>query len=85
VDGDVVDIDQMFLTATPVCLYVREFENAISIANPTNAARSITLDATWQRVDGIQETSVDTGATITAGTPISIPAYDGLVLVKPAA
>jgi hypothetical protein len=61
----------------------REFDQMFVLGNPTPTAKTITLADTWERIDGLQDPTVNDGSTIAAGAPITIPAYDGLFLVRP--
>lgn len=68
-------------------VYIREFENAYAVLNPrNNGARTITLPVNVQACPSTStsrsDPSVNTGATITAGTPISLNDRDGRVFRK---
>ncbi len=61
-------------------VFRRDFENGIAIANATPSARTIQLGGEFQRISGTQDSSVNNGRTVTS---VTIPPYDGLLLVRP--
>jgi len=60
--------------------YVRRFQNGIVIVNGPGATRSFTLDATYKRIAGAYDTTVNSGAFV-SGT-ISVPSKDGRFLLR---
>ena len=57
----------------------RRFEHAMVLVNPQSDARTVTIEAGWRRFQGRQATSVNNGTRVTT---ITIPAKDGIVLVR---
>lgn len=54
------------------------------ILNPKgNAQQSVVIPQTMKFLQGVQETTVNNGATITAGSSITIPVNEGRFLVQP--
>lgn len=56
----------------------RDFQYGISLVNPNNAARTVTVEGGFRRLEGRQDPSTNTG-TVVAG-PLVIPPRDGLIL-----
>ena len=65
--------------------WMREYDNALVLLNPTKTAKLISLAfmnslGNWKRYSGLQAPSVNNGANVTAG--ISLAGEDGLLLER---
>ena len=58
----------------------RDFENGISLVNPTESARTVTIEAGYHRISGIQDVATNSGVSATG--PLIIPSRDGIVLKR---
>lgn len=69
-------------------LFTRDFDNAFVICNATSTSQVVTLPAvtgpwtTYKKLAGAQDTTTNDGTTHAPGTTVTVPALDGLVLVK---
>jgi hypothetical protein len=64
-------------------VWKREFANGIVLWNPKgNGQQTITLDKPYYRLKGNQDPAVNSGALISAGTPITLSDRDGLILMR---
>jgi hypothetical protein len=57
----------------------RDFENGVTLVNPTEAAVRVSLAGTFRKIKGIQDPTVNDGSVVSA---VTIPAHDGLVLLR---
>ena len=60
-------------------VYRRDFDNGIALNNSSTAAQTIQLGGTFKKLQGTQNPSLNSGATVTT---VTIPAHDGLILVR---
>jgi hypothetical protein len=64
-------------------VYMREFDHGFALVNPKgNGTQTVTLPVAVHRILGTQAPSVNNGATIPAGSPITLQDRDGLILLK---
>jgi hypothetical protein len=87
---DVLDIDQVFVAKANANLIYREFDNGVSVANMSDTAQTFSTTTRWLR---ITPTGGNAGDTPNNGTQItdagggvytvSIPAWDGITMVRP--
>jgi hypothetical protein len=63
-------------------VYRRRAANGAVYVNPTSSAQNVTAYRNLRRINGTQDPAVNSGATIANGATISIPAFDGLVLLN---
>jgi hypothetical protein len=61
-------------------VYRRDFEGGVALVNATDVAVTVNLGATFRKIKGTQAPSVNDGSLVTA---VTIPAKDGLVLLRP--
>lgn len=61
-------------------VYLRRYANGLVIVNPQNFAATITIPAGYKRIRGTQVPSINNGQV--QGTVLTMPAQDGLILVK---
>jgi hypothetical protein len=57
----------------------RYFANGVALNNSTRSSQTVSLGGTFRRLTGTQDPSVNNGQTVTS---VTIPATDGLILVK---
>lgn len=58
----------------------RDFQNGIALVNSTDRAQTVDLDGDFERLHGTQDPSVNNGEI---GSTVTIPAKDGLILLRP--
>jgi hypothetical protein len=73
-------VDSVYLFAGNADVFRRDFDNAVVVVNATPTARTVDLGATFQRIGGTGQDPVNDGADV---TQVTLPAYDGIVLVRP--
>jgi hypothetical protein len=56
----------------------RDFANGVVLNNSTSSAQTVSLGATYQRLKGSQDSTVNSGASVSS---VSVPAGDGLFLL----
>ncbi|MEI8083893.1 MAG: carbohydrate binding domain-containing protein, partial [Actinomycetes bacterium] len=62
-------------------VYRRDYQGGVALVNATEAAVTVNLGETLRKIKGTQAPSVNDGSLVTA---VTIPARDGLVLLRPA-
>ena len=62
-------------------VWQRDFDRGIALVNSTDKPQTIELDAEYEKIRGTQDVSVNSGAIINR---VTIPAKDGLILLRPA-
>ena len=63
-------------------VYRRDFQHGIAINNSSDETQTVNLGGTFKRLKGTQAPTLNDGATVRA---VTIPARDGIVLLKPTA
>jgi hypothetical protein len=76
-------IDQFYVFEGAGDVFRRDFENGIILANATPVAKTIQLNGKFHRINGNLDKVVNTGEMNI--TQITVPANDGIFLVKPSA
>lgn len=56
----------------------RDFENGIVLVNPTDSSKTVHLNGTFRKIDGIYDTSFNDGRTVTS---VTLPSESGIVLL----
>jgi hypothetical protein len=64
----------------PNGVYRRNFQNGIALNNSTGAAQTVSLGGTFKKLRGTQNPTLNNGASVTS---VTIPAHDGLILLRP--
>jgi len=72
-------VDQLYLFAGTADIFRRDFENGIILANASATPQTIKLEKSYQRILGNLDTTANNGQTV---TEVTIPAHDGLFLIK---
>ena len=94
--GNPIDPPFVYGTTYQNGVYKREFEGCVILVNPpedptsdppynSDTSDNVTLPYNVRRLNNVSgegDASVNTGATITASTPIPVPEFDALFLVK---
>jgi hypothetical protein len=62
--------------------YRRDYTGGVALVNPSDAAVTVQLGGTFQKIKGTQAPTVNDGSLVTA---VTIPAKDGVILLKIAA
>ncbi|HWH15413.1 MAG TPA: hypothetical protein VNT51_11765 [Miltoncostaeaceae bacterium] len=62
--------------------YRRDFANGIAIVNPTSGAVTVTPGNAYRRLAGTQQPQINSGAAVPAGSTVTIPARDGIILLN---
>ncbi len=75
-------IDQLGLFAGSADLFRRDFDNGIILANASFSPKTFILEKPYQRILGNLDATVNNGQVV---TEVTIPAHDGLFLIKTAA
>ena len=60
-------------------VFKREFQRGLAIANATPKPRTVVVGPGYRRIAGTQDPAVNNGQAV---TQVTIPPYDGLVLIK---
>lgn len=79
-ESTTVDIDSVYVFQGNVNVFRRDFQHGIVLANATPTTRTINLGGTFQRIKGSQDPAVNNGQKVTS---VTLPPYDGLLLVRP--
>jgi hypothetical protein len=74
-------IDQLYIFAGAADVFRRDFENGIIVANASSSPQTIKLGKSYQRILGNLDAAVNNGQIV---NEVTIPAHDGLFLIKPA-
>jgi hypothetical protein len=64
----------------PSGVYRRNFQNGIALNNSTASARTVSLNGTFKKLRGTQNRTLNNGASVTS---VTIPAHDGIILLRP--
>ncbi len=72
-------VDSVYLFKGDTNTFVREFQNGMVLANASNSSKTVSVGSNFRRISGTQEPSINNGQSVTS---VSIPAYDGIVLVR---
>lgn len=62
-------------------VWEREFENGIVLVNSTDRPQKLVFDAEYEKLRGTQDKETNSGGLI---TQLTLPANDGIILLKPA-
>ncbi len=71
-------LDSAYLFKRDADVFQREFENGMVLANATRSSKTISIGPGFRRINGTQD-PVNNG---TAASRITLPPYDGIVLVR---
>ncbi len=63
-------------------VWQRNFEKGIALVNPTNQAQTITFDSEFEKIRGTEDSITNDGSIISS---VTIPARDGLIMLRPLA
>src|SRR5262249_54367320 len=63
-------------------VYRRDFDNGIALNNPTSASQTVALETTYKHLQGTQNPTLNDGSST---TKVTIPARDGVILLRSAA
>jgi hypothetical protein len=61
-------------------VYRRNFQNGIALNNSTGATQTVSLGGTFKKLRGTQNRTLNNGASVTS---VTIPAHDGIILLRP--
>jgi hypothetical protein len=61
-------------------IYRRNFTNGIALNNSTSVPRTVSFKRTYRKLRGTQNPTLNDGAAVTS---VTIPAHDGLILLRP--
>ena len=75
-------IDDIKLQEGDRNVYRRDYEGGIALVNATAAPVTVNLNGTFRKIKGTQAPTVNDG---TLCTSVTLPAQDGIVLLRPAA
>ncbi len=73
-------VDSVYLFAGNADVFRRDFDNAVVVVNATPTTRTVALGTTLQRIRGTGQDPINDGAAV---TQVTLPPYDGIVLVRP--
>ena len=73
-------IDDIKLQEGDRNVYRRDYEGGVALVNATSSAVTVNLGGTFRKIKGTQDPLVNDGSLVTA---VTIPAKDGLVLLRP--
>lgn len=72
-------LDSVYVLEGNANVFRRDFDNGIAVANATSRTRTVDLGGEFIKIRG-QQDPVNNGATVTS---VTLPPYDGLLLVRP--
>jgi hypothetical protein len=78
-EGDPVWIDSVYVFSGDANVFKREFDRGLAIANATPQPKTVIVGSGYRRITGTQDPEVNNGETV---TEVTIPPYDGLLLIK---
>ncbi len=58
----------------------RDYESASVLVNSTSSSQKVTLETGFEKIDGTQDTSVNSGKKVGS---VTIPSHDGIILLNP--
>jgi len=61
-------------------LWIREYQNGLVITNPSTKAKTISVSGNYKRIRGNQDQTTNSGQAV--GSSLTIPANDGLILLR---
>jgi hypothetical protein len=61
-------------------VYRRDFQNGVALNNSTSSTQSVSLGGTFKKLKGTQNPTLNNGASVTS---VTVPAKDGLILLRP--
>jgi hypothetical protein len=67
------------LTSGFAAVWRRDFQNGIVLHNQTSSSQTVSLGGTFRRIQGTQDPTVNNGQS---GTSVTLPAQDGLILLR---
>jgi hypothetical protein len=72
-------VDSVYVLKGETNVFAREFERGMVLANATGSSKTISVGSNFRRISGSQDPAINNGQNVTS---VTIPAYDGLVLVR---
>jgi hypothetical protein len=72
--------DSVYVFEGNTNVFRRDFQHGIAIANATPETRTVQLGSTFRRIAGTQDSAVNNGQSVTS---VTLPPYDGLLLIRP--
>ncbi len=73
-------LDDVHLNPGSRNVWRRDYENGIVLVNSTDAAHTIDLGGTFQKINGTQAPAVNDGSQV---TQVDLPSQDGIILLRP--
>jgi hypothetical protein len=67
-------------TLLPSGVWIREYEHALNLCNPTDASQTVALGATYTKINGSQQPDINDGSAVSS---VTIPSHDGIILLRP--
>ncbi len=71
--------DSVYLFEGDANVFRRDFEHGVALSNATAQSRTIQVGSGLRRISGTQDPTVNNGARVTS---VTLPPYDGIVLVR---
>ena len=78
-ERDPVWIDSVYLFKGDANVFKREFDRGLAVANATPEPVTVVVGPGYRRIAGTQDPAVNSGDVV---TEVTIPPYDGLLLVR---
>jgi Hypothetical glycosyl hydrolase family 15 len=61
-------------------VWERNFEKGIALVNPTSQPQTIVFDSEFEKIRGTQDSATNDGSIVSS---VTIPAHDGLIMLRP--
>ncbi len=74
-------LDDVQLRAGNTDVWRRDFEGGVALINATHSAQTIDLGGEYRKISGQQVPSINDGSVV---TQVTLPAHDGIILLRPA-
>ncbi len=77
-ESTVVHLDSVYFFQGNANVFRRDFENGIVVVNATPSTRAVSLDGTFQRIDGTQD-AINNGQSVSS---VTLGGHDAILLVR---
>jgi hypothetical protein len=77
--GDAVNVLSPADHRLTASVWRRDYQNGVALVNASSAAKTVDLGGEFEKLHGVQDPTVNDGSVVTS---VSIPADDGIILLK---
>jgi hypothetical protein len=78
-ESDPVWLDSVYVFKGDANVFRREFDRGLALANATPEPKTVVVGPGYRRISGTQDPAVNNGEAV---TEVTIPPYDGLLLIR---